>query len=224
MLGFVSGEFSMKHVNVIGHQGHHFHITIVLYALEFSIGIRHHEQGVQTPNHKLCDPCACTNFSCLLYNRCTNTLLQYANDPGGLCYKWHHQYILFIPCGGLIGFALLLLLAFLIFLSLPCKNFLKDIVLGALLDVLVLWKALNIDIELLGSILLVLGSTALVDLQVSDRKPHCCGMEGALACNILKHSLVTLSYDFGNQGPLLCRTHEPQGNTIHRLCPLAILP
>ena len=43
VLGFVSNKSPMKHLNVIGHQGKHFHITIVLDALEFSICIHHPE-------------------------------------------------------------------------------------------------------------------------------------------------------------------------------------
>ena len=51
-----------KCVNVIGHQGHHLHITIVLDALEFRIGIHHTEQGVRPPNHEPCNSCYCMIF------------------------------------------------------------------------------------------------------------------------------------------------------------------
>ena len=152
--------------------------------------------------------------------RSSNLLLK---KPGGLCDKFHHQSLFFLLCGGLLGFALLLLRVFLIFLSLLCNNFLKDLVIGELLDVLGLWKVLVLDIKRLGSILLVLGSTAPIDLQVSNRQPRFCGVEGALASNRLKHSIVTFSYEFGNQGPILRRTHELQGNIIHRTCPLESL-
>ena len=103
VLGFFSVEFSMKHVNVIGHQGRHFHITILLNALEFIICIHHPELGVRPPNHKPFNPCACMILSCLLCNGCTNMFLQYANEPGGLCEKWHHRYLLVLLCGGLLG-------------------------------------------------------------------------------------------------------------------------
>ena len=73
---------------------------------------------------------------------------------------------------GLLGFALLLLLDLLILLSLPCNKFLKELIFGALLYVLVLWKVLKLNIELLGRIVLVLVSTTLIDLQVSNWQPR----------------------------------------------------
>ena len=70
------------------------------------------------------------------------------------------------------------------------NNFLKDPVLGALLNVILLWKVLKLDTELLGSIVLVVCSNALVGLQVSNRQLHCCGVEGALVCNSDKYMVV----------------------------------